>query len=238
MVIKVGTCGFTYKHFEYFEALEVQQTFYDVVGETTLKNWKKRAGDRVEFTVKALQVITHEYNKVTYKRMKKFKGNENNFGFFKHTEEVIKAYEITLNEAKTLGSKVIVFQTPSSFKPTEENINNLKQFFSSVEKGIIYAWEPRGDEWYKMDLKSLFDELGIIHVVDPFRHSSVTKDKYYRLHGIGGGEVNYSYKYTDDDLKKLAEIVLKDENVYVMFNNIYSFEDALRFKRYLEGMSK
>ncbi|MCS7369608.1 MAG: DUF72 domain-containing protein, partial [archaeon GBS-70-058] len=58
---------------------------------------------------------------------------------------------------------------------------------------------------------------------------------YFRLHGIGGGEVNYRYKYTDEDLSKLKDMIM-DYNVqgayefYVMFNNVYMVEDALKFK--------
>ena len=237
-MLKVGTCGFTYKHFKYFDALEVQQTFYDIVDENTLKKWKEKGGS-VEFTVKALQVITHEYNPTTYKRMKNLFGNKENYGFFKPTKEVEEAYEITLKEAKILGAKVIIFQTPSSFTPTEENIKNLKDFFSSADKSFIYGWEPRGEVWYtnKSLLEKIFQELDIIHVVDPFRYASLTKQKYYRLHGIGKGEVNYSYKYTDEDLMKLANMVKGEKDAYIMFNNIYSFDDALRFKKILKDLN-
>ncbi|BFH73187.1 DUF72 domain-containing protein [Sulfurisphaera javensis] len=237
-MIKIGTCGFTYKHFNYFDVVEVQQTFYDVVSEETLNKWRKQ-GKNIEFTIKALQVITHEYNRTTYKKMKSDFGNKENFGFFKPTKEVFEAYEVTLKEAKILNAKVIIFQTPSSFLPTEENVKNLKNFFSSTDPSFIYGWEPRGEEWYKGDLLSkIFSELNIIHVVDPFRHISLTKKKYYRLHGIGKGEVNYSYKYTDEDLKKLAEIVMQEkEDVYVLFNNIYSFDDALRFKKLIKDLN-
>jgi len=236
-MLKVGTCGFTYRHFKYFEALEVQQTFYDVVNESRLKKWKEK-GENVEFTVKALQIITHEYNLSTYKRMKNAFGNKENYGYFKPTKEVEEAYEITLKEAKILGARVIVFQTPSSFTPSEENVKNLKDFFSSADKSFVYGWEPRGGSWY-MDgvLEKIFQDLDIIHVVDPFKHTSLTKQKYYRLHGIGKGEVNYSYKYTDEDLMKLANIVKGEKEAYIMFNNINAFNDALKFKKILKDLN-
>lgn len=237
-MIKVGTCGFTYKHFRYFDVIEVQQTFYDIVNENTLKKWKEK-GSNVEFTLKAFQVITHTYNTMTYKKMKSDIGLKENFGSFKPTKEVEKAYEITLAEAKSLGAKIIVFQTPSSFLPTEENIGNLKNFFSSADSSFIHAWEPRGEEWYKDDILSkIFSEINIVHVVDPFKHKSLTSKKYYRLHGLGKGEVNYNYKYTDNDLLRLSEMVKGDNNeIYVMFNNVYSFDDALRFKKLLKDLN-
>ncbi|MEM0104832.1 MAG: DUF72 domain-containing protein [Candidatus Methanomethylicia archaeon] len=240
MRIKVGTCGFTSKHFNFFEVLEVQQTFYDIVNENTLKRWRKEAPN-VEFTIKALQVITHEYNKSTYSRMKNTFGNVENYGHFKPTKEVQIALDETIREARILNAKIIVFQTPPSFKPNEVNINNLINFFSTLSNNFIYAWEPRGEEWYR-DLKileNIFSKIKAIHVVDPFRRESLTKGlKYYRLHGLGKGELNYGYKYTDEDLNKLYEIVKRDieenEEIYVMFNNIHSFNDALRFKSIIE----
>ena len=236
-MLKVGTCGFTYRHFKYFEALEVQQTFYDVVSENRLKKWKEK-GENVEFTVKALQVITHEYNPTTYKRMKNVLGNRENYGYFKPTKEVEEAYEITLKEAKILGARVIIFQTPSSFIPKEENVKNLKDFFSSADKSFVYGWEPRGDAWYTSNiLEKIFQDLDIIHVVDPFKHNSLTEQKYYRLHGIGKGEVNYSYKYTDEDLTKLANMVKGERDAYIMFNNINAFNDALKFKKILKDLN-
>jgi len=235
-LIKVGTCGFTYKHFSVFDVLEVQQTFYDEVSESTLRSWRSKAPRALEFTVKALQVITHPASSPTYKRMKRFEGNRENFGFFRQNEDVMRALETTLSEAKLLGAKVIVFQTPESFRPTEENLRNLREFASVLDRSFTYAWEPRGKEWdsYK-GLKDLFDELGFVHVVDPFRRASVTERKYYRLHGLGKGEVNYRYKFTDEDLRRLLEIVKRDSDAYVMFNNVYSFDDAKRFKEMLKN---
>ncbi|MBB5253401.1 DUF72 domain-containing protein [Sulfurisphaera ohwakuensis] len=233
-MIKVGTCGFTYKHFKYFDVLEVQQTFYDIVSESKLQKWRKMAEENnVELTIKALQVITHEYNTTTYKRMKNKLGNVDNYGFFKNTKEVEEATEITLKEAKLLNAKIIIFQSPASFKPTEENTKAVIDYFSTLNKSFKYAWEPRGEWYYKTDLlKKVLDAVNIIHVVDPFKHESLTSERYFRLHGIGKGEVNYSYKYTDDDLKKLKSMVRDGD--YVLFNNIYSFNDALRFKEILK----
>ncbi|TRM81192.1 DUF72 domain-containing protein, partial [Sulfolobus sp. D5] len=185
----------------------------------------------VELTLKALQVITHNYNKMTYKRMKNFtEGNVENYGSFKNTKEVERATEITLSEAKTLGSRIIIFQSPTSFSHTDENIRRVIDYFSTLDKSFIYGWEPRGS-WSEHAIMRIIQETNIVHVVDPFKHKSLTKFKYYRLHGIGKGEVNYSYKYTDEDLSRLKEMVINERGeVYVLFNNVHSFDDALKFK--------
>ena len=53
---------------------------------------------------------------------------------------------------------------------------------------------------------------------------------YFRLHGKGSGEVNYSYNYTDSDLLQLYEMIKGYDNSYVMFNNVKMFENAKIFK--------
>ncbi|AKA73756.1 DUF72 domain-containing protein [Saccharolobus solfataricus] len=240
-MIKIGTCGFTRKHFNYFDVLEVQETFYNFLSEERLNKLKELSiRNKVELTIKANQIITHEYNRITYKRFKKIIGDVKNYGYFRPTKEVMQALEITLNEAKFLNSRIIIFQTPPSFAPNNENIKNLKDFFSILDKSFIYGWEPRG-EWNQNHevLLKIFSQIDVIHVVDPFKNKSVDDKqiRYFRLHGLGSSEVNYRYKYTKADLEKLKEYVLSErkELIYVLFNNVYSFDDALSFKRMIEG---
>uniref|UniRef100_A0A7J2U5J4 DUF72 domain-containing protein n=1 Tax=Ignisphaera aggregans TaxID=334771 RepID=A0A7J2U5J4_9CREN len=61
---------------------------------------------------------------------------------------------------------------------------------------------------------------------------------YFRLHGIGEGEVNY--KYTGQDLQKLLEIVKeitkRSREAYAMFNNVYMVQDVQRFKELVKAV--
>jgi len=113
----------------------------------------------------------------------------------------------------------------------------VREFFSSIlSNEIIIAWEPRGTWNNNLDkVEEIVNNLGIIHVVDPFKRWPVSEHKvvYFRLHGNGSREINYRYKYTDEDLKWLRgqiQLKCKSKEVYVMFNNIYMGQDALRFK--------
>jgi hypothetical protein len=58
---------------------------------------------------------------------------------------------------------------------------------------------------------------------------------YFRLHGLG--KQTYYYQYADVELQKLKELVMPFERegktVYVLFNNLSMFQDAVRFKQYL-----
>ncbi len=243
-VIKVGTCGWSVRggrsaYYRTFPVIELQETFYNLMPLEKARKLREEAPQGFEFTMKVWQVITHPHTSPTWRRLKeKPPGNLENYGFLKPTKENFDAWEKVREVAKELGAKVCVFQTPPSFGYSEENLRNVKEFFSSISRdGIVIAWEPRGSWNQKLDVVAeVVNELGIVHVVDPLKRDSVSKHPvaYFRLHGLGPGEVNYRYRYSDDDLRKLCEIVKvkyggKDV-VYVLFNNIYMAEDAKRFR--------
>jgi uncharacterized protein YecE (DUF72 family) len=235
-MIKVGCCGWAKSQKEYFESfsvIELQQTFYKLPDLKTALKWREKAPKDFEFTLKASQLITHPPSSPTYKKagLKIEENKKDRYGFFRPTEEVFKAFEETCEIAKALNARIIVFQCPASFKPSEENKENLRTFFREIQRDdFIFVWEPRG-EWSDEEVRSLCQELNLSHCVDPFKGKSVWGEiLYFRLHGIGG----YSYKYSDEELQKLAEMVKGEERtVYVMFNNTNMFEDALRFLKYV-----
>ncbi|MCD6170969.1 MAG: DUF72 domain-containing protein [Thermoplasmata archaeon] len=224
-MIKIGCCGFRGKREEYFknfDVVEIQQTFYKLPMVKTATKWQKQAPKNFEYTMKAWQPITHPPTSPTYRKAG-IKANKN-YGFFKPTKEVFEAWEKTRQFAKELKAKIIVFQCPPSFKESKENIENMKQFFSSIMHDFIFAWEPRSN-WKEKTTKKLCMELDLIHCVDPFKNKSLYGEiKYYRLHGMGG----YNYDYTIDELKKLKEMCTIKS--YCMFNNTNMLKNALEFK--------
>jgi uncharacterized protein YecE (DUF72 family) len=234
--VKIGTCGFRTNKEEYAEMLrtvEVQHTFYQPPQIKTLEGWRAAMPAGFEFTLKAWMIITHEAKSPTYKRLKrKFSEEElEGAGSFKPTAIVREAWEITLASAKALQARTILFQCPASFKLTKENIKNLEKFFKGIERGDLnFAWEPRGD-WDEKTVKSICDDLDLWHTVDPFSKPTTTPEKcYYRLHGRTG----YHYKYEEDELAELAEMLPETRTSYVFFNNRYMLEDAMVFQRLAE----
>jgi len=126
-----------------------------------------------------------------------------------------------------LNAKIILFQTPASFTEDEQNIKNIKEFFFSIDKKrFIFAWEARG--WSESKRKEICEELEIISAVDPFKEKAFGKMNYFRLHGLPG--YNLRYTYSIEDLKKLKSFCNKKEN-YVFFNNIQMLKNANEFKR-------
>lgn len=248
--IIVGTCGFQKSrrlHLRNLDVVEVQQTFYDPPGEDTLKKWISEAPEGFEFTVKVWMLITHEYNKNLWRRIKReVPGDPSAYGSFKLNKWTLWALEETLRAARALNARILVFQTPASFSASEENAGNIVRFFKEVDlSDYILVWEPRGTWWEKTELLDKVRlEAGLIISGDILRGKPVPRGQdilYTRLHGLGGrGEVNYRYKYTDEDLAKLKALVddyIRDgsKSAYVLFNNVYAYDDAIRFKELIKS---
>lgn len=227
---KVGTAGWGYLgsvikeklgikksgiegYAEVFEFVEVNYTFYKIPRESTVKRWAEKARkirEDFEFSVKAYRGITHE---------EKFKGKA--YEYFEKIKHI----------AKVLGSKIILFQSPPSFKPTEENLKRAEEFFSSIDRdGLLLAWEVRWKEdWKEEIVKPLFSKLDLIHAVDPLRQRAYANPMYYRLHGFG--KRMYDYTFSTDELEEVAKKIKREnEDSYVVFNNYNMYEDAVKFK--------
>lgn len=231
-MLKVGLCGFTINqklYYQTFPVVEVQQTFYEPPPPATLLRWREAAPPDFEFTIKAWQIITHRATSRTYRRLKTSlsRGDREGCGAFQRSAIVAHAWDTTLECARILHAGAILFQCPASFRPTEENIEALRWFFSTVERPekVRFLFEPRG-EWPEDLLLALTSELGLVDAVDPFLRNSVTPEVlYWRLHGIG----SYHHAFTDEELRSLTERISPTSSGYVMFNNIPRPEDARRF---------
>jgi len=225
MAIKVGLCGFTIgasAYFKTFPVVEVQQTFYDPPAERRLERWRAEAPADFEFTIKAWQVITHRRTSRTYRRLKT-EIDRSEAGGFRLNATTLEAWKKTLRCARLLRATAILFQCPASFRPEDENIDNMRRFFRAIEHPIRFLWEPRG-EWPDAIVADLCRELDLVHAVDPFVRPSLTPERtYWRLHG---NKSHYA-SYSDAELQRLRAWLQRD--TYVMFNNIPRVGDAKRF---------
>lgn len=191
-----------------FNFVEINSTFYRLPKVETARRWRKEVGESFLFSMKAPRTITHE---------KKF-------------EDVEDIVERMLEIAEALKAFFILFQTPKSFRFSEERLKRIVDLVTSLPKNYIYGFELRG--WKDEEVKRLLERVNVVHVVDPFDRRPLRGNPYYlRLHGSPPGEKMYSYKYTDEDLRWLKEYVagLKG-TVYVVFNNVWMCDDARRFR--------
>ncbi|MDR5694214.1 MAG: DUF72 domain-containing protein [Armatimonadota bacterium] len=237
--VLVGCCGFPKKLSEYATTLpvvEVQQTFYKPPKVETAHRWRRAVPTSFQFTLKAWQLITHPPTSPTYRKAGVSIPSSKTaaYGFFAPSDEVEEAWQRTKEVAIALNASVVVFQCPTSFTPIREHLANLRAFFRKVDRGgLRFAWEPRG-EWPEDLVGGLCRELDLIHCLDPFgperlRTPSYGEPWYLRLHGRGG----YRYQYTEEELRTLASLV-RGRDAYVMFNNVFMWEDALRFLQELQ----
>lgn len=235
MSAKLGMCGFTIgarAYYKQFRVVEVQQTFYDPPPIQTLERWRSEAPPEFEFTMKAWQVITHFGASRTYRRLRSpFDDRARaEAGGFRSTQTVFSAWDTTLRCAHILRATAILFQCPASFRPTEENVSAMRQFFAAIARpaAVRFLWEPRGP-WPDDLVLGICRELGLTHAVDPFVRPSLTPELiYWRLHG---NKSHYA-RYTDEELRQINEWLPDDPetDAYVMFNNVPRVKDVKRYR--------
>lgn len=244
-MINVGNCGWGYLNCgEFFEekwktrfksvlqaysslfpTVEINSTFYRIPKLSTAEKWRKEADEinkDFEFTVKCSQIVTH---------------------LIRFTKGSVKTFNTMKDICKKLDAKVLLFQSPASFRATEENIKRMTGFFGNIDKDdLIFVWEPRGD-WHKNPnlIKQICKEFELVECVDPFRNDSVyfgkAKISYFRLHGFGLISMysyNFNIKELEDLKEKIEKMKKKVKDFYVMFNNSNCYKNALQFMKLIE----
>ncbi len=226
-MIKVGCCGYPTsmkKYQESFSLVELNRTFYDYPQISTVRGWREKAPVDFEFTVKAHQDISH-----------------------KHRLEIkpsVQAFEQMKQICKALKARVLLIQTPGSFRP--DKLKEAIEFFRRVEReDLTIVWETRGPEWDNPKSRAYLEKslktVDVPHVVDPFKSVPAYSSDiaYFRLHGAG--KQLYYYQYSNKELERLHKLVRPFERngreVYVLFNNLAMLDDATRFMHHLKTNS-
>jgi uncharacterized protein YecE (DUF72 family) len=223
-MIEVGCCGLPTsmkKYFETFSLVELNSSFYQYPEERTVTGWREKAPKNYEFTVKAHQEISHK---------SRLKAEETSFEAFEHMNQV----------CNTLNSKILLIQTPASFKP--DKLADAQGFFRKVNReNLVLVWETRGPAWETKEankkLGQALERLTLIHVTDPLRITPAYTGRvaYFRLHGLG--PKIYYYQHSDTELRKLEELVkpyeMEGKDVCILFNSLWMFGDGRRFMQYL-----
>lgn len=137
MVIKVGLCGFTMsaqRYPSYFRVVEVQQTFYQPPATNVITRWRTQMPASFEFTLKAWMLITHLAKSPTYRRLRRPLTTREaaEAGAFQDSAIVDEGWRVSINAASLLRADKILFQCPASFRPTPQNLDNMRRFFRRV----------------------------------------------------------------------------------------------------------
>jgi uncharacterized protein YecE (DUF72 family) len=234
--IRIGTSGYHYRHWKgnfypedlstagmlpfylnYFDTLELNNTFYRLPTESALEAWRDAVPENFVFAVKASRFLTHN---------KKLKDPEN-------------ALENLLPRVKILGKKLgpILFQLPPKWRV---NLERLQELLAILPGKYRYAFEFRETSWINEQVletlhryKSAFCIYDIAGYHSPLH---VTTDfAYVRLHGPGG---KYQGSYSDAALEQWAEWIAqrsaKLRAIYFYFDNDqagYAAQNALTLRR-------
>ncbi|MFL6299840.1 MAG: DUF72 domain-containing protein [Terriglobales bacterium] len=234
--IRIGASGYHYRHWKgnfypedlatsgmlpfylnYFDTLELNNTFYRLPTVAALEAWRDAVPDNFIFAVKASRFLTHN---------KKLKDPEN-------------ALENLLPRIKVLGKKLgpILFQLPPKWRI---NLERLQELLAILPPKYKYAFEFRELSWINeqvLETLQRYSSAFCIYEIAGY-HSPlhVTTDfAYVRLHGPGG---KYQGSYSDAALEEWAEWIAEQSTelraIYFYFDNDqagYAPQNALTLRR-------
>lgn len=213
MKLFTGTSGFGYKEWkgsfypadlpadqmlhyyaERFPAVEINNTFYRMPSENTLRSWQDEVPAGFVFVIKATRQITHN------KRLK----------------EVEQPVEHLLSVTSCLGAArgPLLFQLPPNMK---QNVERLRTLLALLPPDVRAAVEFRNDTWYDDEVYAVLREFGasfcITHTEEgdsPFVPTA--RWGYLRLRGV---------QYADDELMRWVERVRAADwdEVFVFFKH-------------------
>lgn len=156
------------------------------------------------------------------------------------TNKALKGMERMYKAAEACEGPILLLQTPAGLRPSTESFEGVESFFEAVSgDSFQLAWETRGESWEvseaRSKLRSLLRRFRVIHVTDPLKLKPVWVGDaaYFRLHGLPG--YNLRYSYTNAQLEELHRRLrdLHADKIFVFFNNYAMYRDAYRFRRLL-----
>ncbi len=210
---------------EFFDTIELNNTFYRPPTPTMSKSWARRvqANPRFKFTAKLYRNFTHARESLT-----------------EADEATFKSGLAPLMEAGRLGA--LLLQFPYSFHHKEENRAYVKDLAERFKEYPLVL-EIRHASWDRGPAYRFLREIGMgfCNVDQPQVSYSIGPTKkvtgkigYLRLHGRNakewfredaGRDARYDYLYNEFELFEIAErirgIAKEAEEVYVFTNNHY-----------------
>ena len=219
--IRIGTSGWYYDHWkesfypdslpkskwlEYyagqFDTVEINNTFYRLPKEQTLKRWHEIAPEGFLYVVKASRYITH----------------------IRRLKDAAEPLRLFFEKVRLLRNKLgpVLCQLPPSL---QKDLDLLGGFVKLLPKKPAAVFEFRHESWYADDTFALLTEANAAFCIHdmPGKESPrvVTTDVIYiRLHGTTG---RYAGSYTKSALQKwatwLKEKAKNAQCIYAYFNN-------------------
>jgi len=230
---------------EFFDAVEVNSTYYGPPPAKTASSWVRRVEEfkRFRFTAKLWKRFTHERDKAWT---------------IGEADQVRAGFDVMM-ESGHLGA--VLLQFPWSFRRSEENREWLGDVVRAFRQYPLVV-EVRHSSWLAPEfLRALEEEgVGFVNIDQPLYHDSIGPTAhatshvgYVRVHGRNYKdwfrekapvEQRYNYLYRPDELEPWAERaseIASDQatrEVYVITNNHYkgkAVANALMLKSMITG---
>jgi len=226
---------------DYFDAVEVNVSFYRLVSPSMAEGWVRRVGKqpRFRFTFKLHQSFTHERDEYSTRSVADFL-----------------AGVAPVADAGRLGC--VLAQFPWSFRRTEANVDWLRRLAADFAQHPLVA-ELRHDSWDVPETLELFKSLAVGYCnIDqpPLGHClgpsgrATSRVGYVRFHGRRADTwfaqkippfERYNYLYSPEELSswvpRIRRVGEHTEQVYVFANNHYRGQgpaNALQLRGLLE----
>ena len=231
-----------------FNALELNNTFYNMPDSQRMLSFYERGEGRLNFSVKANRLLTHEVGADWTLHAKLFRDAV-----------------APLLEKQALCT--VLFQFPQSFYYTDHNRIYLAKLIDEF-KGFPIVVEFRHEEWIKESVLNGLNARGASIALcdmpdlkylpkrvlpEPVEGPSPSSPLFYlRLHGRNAnawyadtntpnGSARYDYNYTDNELKEfvpvIQNVILTGKKPIVFFNNHPNGSGAKNAKRLFELLS-
>jgi len=234
----IGTSGWYYQHWygrfypqglskerllpyfaQSFNTVELNNTFYHLPKETTVKGWYKKVPDDFVFAVKASRFITH----------------------IKRLANLGDSLKVFLKRAYLLKEKLgpVLYQLPPSMKKDSRKLTSFLKKLPKKTKNVV---EFRHRSWLDEEIFAILKKFNAAHCIIsmpdfPTVVRATCDFVYIRMHG---GTILYGSNYSKAELKQCAGWIkkfLKDGlDTYVYFNNDasgFAVKNALALKKML-----
>jgi uncharacterized protein YecE (DUF72 family) len=216
---------------QYFDAIEINSTFYRIPTPTMTETWGTRvsANPHFRFTAKLWQGFTHEGTATA------------------QDEAAFKKAMAPLHEAGKLGA--VLLQFPYRFHHTPENLALLRRLAEAF-RDYPLVLEIRHRSWDRSQVYACLQELGMgfCNIDQPAVSYSIGLTRvvtspvgYLRLHGRNAANwfaegsdaaARYDYRYSDEELEAIVEaaevISRRARETYVITNNHFRGQAAVK----------
>jgi uncharacterized protein YecE (DUF72 family) len=201
-----------------FDFVEVNSTFYQIPPLKEVERWRQLVPQDFKFSVRAHRSITHQHK-------------------LQPLQETYEVLDRMKQICSVLNADILHLQTPTTFRPTEASIDNLRNFLASANLGRLrIALEMRGVQPSNLpsDLVKTMQDFNVVHSIDLSKGEmpAYESDRLYaRLFGKGRHNV---YQPTDGELAEIDNKASsgKSEKIAMSFHFVRMYKDAARLKVY------